>query len=124
MIICNLRDQDFFYDVIAPQNEMLHVKKELAQENNELPRMDSEEPENLQDNNVVTKGKKKLRSFIKSILYNPIGAQDICWPYFSFSGLDEYLWVFNAFDQEYMNRIELPRNDGLDIVLTFISQDY
>lgn len=45
MIICNLRDQDFFYDVIAPQNEYLHAMKEKQSDTTELPAIS--EPENM-----------------------------------------------------------------------------
>ena len=63
-------------------------------------------------------------SFLNSYLYNPIRGYVFKWPYIAFSGLDGFLWIICAFDQEFMKRVEYPKHDGLQLVQTFITYDF
>lgn len=66
------------------------------------------------------------KSFINSYLYNPIRGYVFKWPYVAFSGLDGYLWIFCAFDQQFIKRVEITddKNSDLQIVQIFITIDF
>ena len=52
--------------------------------------------------------KKTQVGYIESLYYLPIRAFKASWPYVSYSGLSGALWIFNAFDPEYLYKIDAP----------------
>ena len=65
-------------------------------------------------NHIHVEDKKKLNVDYQSDDFAPIQALYTKWPYFTCSGLKkDFLLLINAFDQEYIQRIEFPNPDRI-----------
>ena len=69
-------------------------------------------------------GEELPSCLIKSIRFNPFRGYWALWPYVSFSGFDDYLWLFSAFDPEYIKMIKLPGTaEDRQVVETLITKE-